>query len=82
MKPNIPPHLTNGQPTNITYSSYYLLNPKYDIAIALKLLGDRANNSMIIKGKPEDFENNPNEVFRKISEEKTIQLKKGIKKWA
>lgn len=79
MKPNIPPHLANGQPKTITYSSYYLLNPKHDITIALKLLGDNANNSMIIRGKPEDFKDNPNEVFRKISEEKTIQLRKGLK---
>lgn len=51
-----------------TYSSYYLFNPAFDISLVLKLLGDKAYKKMIVKGKPEDFTDNPNEVFRVVNQ--------------
>lgn len=51
-----------------TYSSYYLFNPAFDISLVLKLLGNRAYERMIIRGKPEDFTENPNEVFRVVNQ--------------
>ncbi len=71
----IPEFLQNGTPQTITYQSYYLLNPAYDIRIALRLLGDNANNTMIVKGTPSDFASNPCEVFRKVESPKTLRIK-------
>lgn len=61
--------------TKITISSYYLLNPAHDITIALRMLGDKAEGKAIIKGKPEDFTDHPNEVFRLIDKPITLNTK-------
>lgn len=67
--------------TQITASSYILFNPKFSIDVVYTLLGvhNKSKAQMIIRGKEEDFADNPNEVYREIKEQKTLELKRSNK---
>lgn len=78
--PKIPQNMQHNSPSRVTFSSYYLLNPAFDITIALRLLGDKINNKTIIKGKPEDFASAPHEVFRLIEGPVSIDFRQRINK--
>lgn len=59
------------------YSKYVLFNPAFDVSIVYQLLQMRIKEPMfMMKGKPEDFADTPNEVFRIVNE--AIDIKEGV----
>lgn len=55
-----------------SFNSYILFNPAYPIEVVFRLLGNKSTEQLIIKGKPEDFLDNPRLVFKQINEKKEI----------
>lgn len=49
------------------FNEYYLYNPKYPIQVVFKLLENVKDQTLIVRGKEEDFK--PNEVFKKVKSE-------------
>jgi len=64
--------------TQIVSDKYILLNPAFPIETAYALLNvhNKVKAGMLIKGKPEDFEDNPNEVYRVVKERKILDINK------
>lgn len=58
-------------------NKYILCNPKYPIDTVFNLLSihNSVQANMLIRGKEEDFADNPNEVYRVVNEQKIIELK-------
>lgn len=69
------PH-TISQQIPSKYSSYLLLNPAYPVELVYQILsnvGKSKEPMMMIKGKPEDFKNEPQTMFRKVNQEINLQ---------
>ena len=53
-------------------TSYYLLNPSFPVEVVYQILSNASKSKepmMMIKGKPEDFANDPSIMFRKVEKE-------------
>lgn len=75
----------SGYRKQFVSNSYILVNPAFNVDIVFNLLSvrNKVKSNMLIVGKPEDFKDNPNEVYRVIKQKKTIELyepNKNIKK--
>lgn len=69
------PRLTQKIPTH--FSEYILLNPAFPVETVYQLLMHSGKNKamMIIRGKTEDFADNPSIMFRTVKE--PINIKEG-----
>lgn len=68
----------NDYTTQVVADSYILLNPAFPVETTYALLNvhNKIKAGMLIKGKPEDFADNPNQVYKVIKERKVLTIKK------
>lgn len=68
----------NDYTTQVVADSYILLNPAFPVETTYALLNvhNKIKAGMLIKGKPEDFADNPNQVYKVIKERKVLTVKK------
>lgn len=68
----------NDYTTQVVADSYILLNPAFPVETTYALLNvhNKIKAGMLIKGKPEDFADNPNQVYKVVKERKVLTIKK------